>query len=316
MILSAKLFAQTDTVTGNGDPNYIPLWISTGGGGGGGGQEEDNTGTTSLLGRTNLYYTENSSGIGMLGIGTLSPWAPLHVIGEAIFGDDWERIVAGHWYNGNPNHEIGYLGFNMIQMSNATWISKGDGEYNGGAILYGTTDGNLHFSTITSTGGTQNGHTDSTVQHNVKMTITPTGRVGINTKTPGQALEVNGNFKAASIGIGTNPPDSTSAYKLYVEGGIKARSVKVTVSAFADYVFDKGYSLISIPDLETYINVNRHLPGLPSAQEVLGNEGFEIGQMQVKLLEKIEEQSLYIISLQKQIDELKSLILSGREDKR
>jgi hypothetical protein len=120
IFISQALSAQTDTVTGNGDPNYIPLWISTGGGGGGGNQEEDNTGTTSVLVRTNLYYNENSSGIGMLGIGTLSPWAPLHVIGEAIFGDDWERIVAGHWYNGNPNHEIGYLGFNMFQMANAT----------------------------------------------------------------------------------------------------------------------------------------------------------------------------------------------------
>ncbi len=63
ILIAPHVIAQTDTVTGNGDPNYIPLWISTGGGGGGGGQEEDNTGTTSVLGRTNLYYNENSSGM-------------------------------------------------------------------------------------------------------------------------------------------------------------------------------------------------------------------------------------------------------------
>lgn len=388
VLSSSGLHAQS--VTGIGDPNYIPLWLSSGGGGG---QEE---GTTSLLGRTSLYYIEGSTGIGRLGIGTTYPWAQLHVIGESIVGDDWERIVTGHWYNESPNHEIGYLGFNMFQMTNASWYSKGDGDYNGGSILFGTTHGDLHFSTIPSTGSTQSTLTESTIQSNIKLTVTPSGRIGINTKTPTQALEVchrdstgginlnqldtslkkseikfsiagigkwsmghclsasrpnsffiwnqnrqatelfiadngmtgigtewpaaklevNGNFKATAIGIGTNPPSSSSSFKLYVEGGIKAREVKVTISAFADYVFDKNYSLIGIQELEKFISAHHRLPGLPSAAEVMENDGIEVGQMQVKLLEKIEEQTLYIISLQKQIDELKSLILPVGEENR
>ncbi|MCX6278571.1 MAG: hypothetical protein NT004_10785 [Bacteroidetes bacterium] len=440
ILIAPHVIAQTDTVTGNGDPNYIPLWISTGGGGGGGGQEEDNTGTTSLLGRTNIYYLEGSTGIGRLGIGTTYPWAPLHVIGESIVGEDWERIVTGHWYNGNPNHEIGYLGFNMFQMANATWYSKGDGEYNGGALLFGTTTGNLHFSTIPSNGSTQSTFTESTIQNNIKMTVTPTGRVGINTKTPSQALEVchrdttgginlnqldtslkkseikfsiagvghwsmghylsasrpnsffiwnqnrektelfiadngmmgintewpaarldvNGDLRVESlagngqaflqadnsghvtavpvnsggiglwqttngtdiyrlngkVGIGVIPPGS-STYKLLVEGGIVARDLKVTIQTpFPDFVFSENYPLKSLRDLESFIHENRRLPEMPSAEDITREQGFEVGEMQIKLVKKIEELTLYLIDQQKQIDELKSLISSGREEKR
>jgi hypothetical protein len=174
----------------------------------------------------------------------------------------------------------------------------------------------LHFSTFASTGGTQQGYTDSTVQDNVKMTITSSGRVGIKTKTPGRDLDVNGSARVNFLGIGTNPPPDTSSYKLFVEGGIKARSVKVTTSAFADYVFEKNYQHLSIPDLETFIKENHRLPGMPAEADVVNDGGFEIGQMQVKLLEKIEEQVLYIISLQRQVNELKLLISQGREEKR
>ena len=61
-------------------------------------------------------------------------------------------------------------------------------------------------------------------------------------------------------------------------------------------------------ELEDFIKRNKHLPGIPSANEIENNDGFEVGAMQQKLLEKIEEQSLYIINLQKQIDELKKLV--------
>lgn len=78
MVTSHGLLAQT--VTGSGDPNYIPLWISTGSGGGGGGNEE--SGTTTVLDRTNMYYLG-----GNLGIGTTYPIAKLHVNGEIVAGD-------------------------------------------------------------------------------------------------------------------------------------------------------------------------------------------------------------------------------------
>jgi hypothetical protein len=109
------------------------------------------------------------------------------------------------------------------------------------------------------------------------------------------------------VGIGgVTPPDNqNSMYELYVKDGICTRDVKVTAGTFPDYVFEKDYNLPSIYDLENYININKHLPGIPSAQEIKQNEGFEVGDMQQKLTKVVEEQALYIIDLQKQLDELK-----------
>ena len=85
------------------------------------------------------------------------------------------------------------------------------------------------------------------------------------------------------------------------------RDVKVTAATvFPDYVFAKDYKLMSIYELEEYLQLNRHLPEIPSAKEIESNDGFELGDMQTKLLKKVEEQTLYIISLQKQVDELKT----------
>ncbi|MBS1759216.1 MAG: SprB repeat-containing protein [Bacteroidetes bacterium] len=116
--------------------------------------------------------------------------------------------------------------------------------------------------------------------------------------------------KYGKVGIGVTPPgNNTTPYLLYVEGGIMTRDVKVTAATvFPDYVFAKDYELMGIYELEKYIKHNNHLPDMPSAKEVESNEGFEVGNMQTKLLKKIEEQTLYIISLQKQVDELKELV--------
>ncbi len=107
------------------------------------------------------------------------------------------------------------------------------------------------------------------------------------------------------IGMSPCPSCTSGGYNLYVEGGIKAREIKVTALPFPDFVFDKKYQLHSLTELEQYISENKHLPNIPSAAEVEKNEGIEIGNMQNKLLQTIEEQTLYIIDLQKQMDELK-----------
>jgi hypothetical protein len=104
-----------------------------------------------------------------------------------------------------------------------------------------------------------------------------------------------------NIGIGTLVPGS---YKLAVEGKIAARGVKVTLqNPFPDYVFDSTYQLRPLAHLEQYINQNKHLPGIPSAKEVEKEGGVELGEMNVKLLEKIEELSLYIIEVNKKLQE-------------
>lgn len=105
------------------------------------------------------------------------------------------------------------------------------------------------------------------------------------------------------IGIGTTDPGS---YKLAVEGKIGARSIKVTsASVWADYVFAPNYNLMSLSEVESYINENSHLPNVPTAEEVEQN-GFDLEVMDAKLLEKIEELTLYIIEQDKEIEELKA----------
>ncbi|MCY7410345.1 MAG: hypothetical protein LH473_08740, partial [Chitinophagales bacterium] len=96
-----------------------------------------------------------------------------------------------------------------------------------------------------------------------------------------------------------------TGYLFAVDGNIICEELKVQLSSdWPDYVFEKDYSLHSISELKTFIEKNKHLPGIPTATEVKEN-GISAGDMQSKMMEKIEELSLYIIQLQHQIDELK-----------
>lgn len=99
-------------------------------------------------------------------------------------------------------------------------------------------------------------------------------------------------FITENVGIGTS---STGSYKLAVEGTIGARKVKVTsVSPWPDYVFSKEYSLPSIASVEKYIAEHQHLSEIPSSAEVAA-DGIDLGEMNKKLLQKIEELTLYLI---------------------
>jgi hypothetical protein len=96
--------------------------------------------------------------------------------------------------------------------------------------------------------------------------------------------------------------DINNNNNFYVDntGNLWARQVKVTALAIPDYVFSKDYSLMNIPDLENYIKANKHLPNIPSAGDCEKNGNIiDVGQMQLKLLEKVEELTLYIIELDK-----------------
>ena len=78
----------------------------------------------------------------------------------------------------------------------------------------------------------------------------------------------------------------------------------MTLTGWSDFVFDDGYQLPSLEQLERYVKENRHLPDVPTETEVKQG-GVDLGQMNALLLQKVEELTLYIIDLQKQIDELK-----------
>jgi hypothetical protein len=104
---------------------------------------------------------------------------------------------------------------------------------------------------------------------------------------------------AGNVAIGTSVQDE---YVLAANGTIRAKEIKVETN-WADFVFEDDYQLMKLSDLKQFIQENGHLPEIPTEKEVEEN-GVSLGEMNSKLLQKIEEQTLYILQLQKQLEEL------------
>jgi len=99
---------------------------------------------------------------------------------------------------------------------------------------------------------------------------------------------------------------ANTAYKVDVNGKVRANEIVVNSSG-ADFVFESGYPLRPIADLEKFVKQNRHLPEIPSAK-TMQQEGVGISDLQTRLLQKVEELTLYIIQQQKEIDELRKKV--------
>ncbi|MDN5213023.1 hypothetical protein QQ020_13230 [Fulvivirgaceae bacterium BMA12] len=102
--------------------------------------------------------------------------------------------------------------------------------------------------------------------------------------------------KNGRLGIGTTTPDA----KLAVNGRIHAKEVKVDLNGWPDFVFESSYKLMTLEDVENYLAEHKHLPEIPSEAEVMEN-GINLGDMDAKLLQKIEELTLYLIEQHKQL---------------
>lgn len=112
------------------------------------------------------------------------------------------------------------------------------------------------------------------------------------------------SFTTGKVGIGC--VNDMNDFALAVQGGIVSSKVSVIdIDSWPDFVFGNNYKLMNLYELEQYINTNQHLPDVPAAQEVSAN-GINLGEMNAILLQKVEELTLHIIELQKQIDELKA----------
>jgi len=105
-------------------------------------------------------------------------------------------------------------------------------------------------------------------------------------------------FSTGNMGIGTT---DTKGYKLAVNGKIRAQEIKVEASNWPDYVFAKDFKLPSLKETEQHIKEKGHLPDIPSAAEVEAG-GIDLGEMNAKLLKKIEELTLHLIEQQKKND--------------
>lgn len=157
------------------------------------------------------------------------------------------------------------------------------------------------------------------------------GNVGIGQATPAYKLDVAGsinassilingqpfagggsqwatvgtsiNYLAGNVGIGTSSPDA----KLAVKGTIHTNEVKVDLNGAVapDYVFEKDYTLMSLEDIKSFIDANKHLPEIPSGKEMEEN-GLQLGEMNLLLLKKVEELTLNLISINERLKQLEN----------
>jgi len=115
-------------------------------------------------------------------------------------------------------------------------------------------------------------------------------------------LHIDGELSVEkNMGIGVKNPQN----KLDVNGTIHSKEVKVDMTGWSDFVFKKEYNLPTLEDVEKHITEKGHLENIPSEEEVLKN-GINLGEMNTKLLQKIEELTLYMIEMKKENQALKS----------
>jgi len=130
-------------------------------------------------------------------------------------------------------------------------------------------------------------------------------KVSVNDAIPATALLIKAN---GNIGIGTDTPRE----KLSVNGNIRAREIKVEATNWPDYVFEEGYKVGKLEELESYIKANKHLPGMPAAKEVEAN-GIAVSEMLKMQQQKIEELTLHLIEKNKQLEQEKEKNQSQEE---
>ncbi len=111
-------------------------------------------------------------------------------------------------------------------------------------------------------------------------------------------------YSQVSIGGHMNEP---SEYLLTVNGKMRAKELRLEANEWPDYVFSNSYKIAPLYEVETYINENKHLPGVPAAS-IIEKEGLDVSDMVKIQMEKIEELTLYLIELKKENDALKSKV--------
>lgn len=272
---------------------------------------------SSKLGTTNniplRLFTNNLERVridpaGKVGIGINSPIGKLTVFNNG-------SAPAGAWISaGSPL----FVGYGENTVGNGDYIlSLASNTYNARGVFIGRrARGTLATPTVVSnndflTSILASGYDGSAFQNPATIDFfvdgTPSaGNVparisfvtGSNSGNRAERLVIKSN---GNVGIGTSNP----TYKLAVNGTIRSKEVRVE-TGWADYVFDKNYRLLPLTEVEQFIKTHNHLPGIASAKEIQ-EDGLAVGEMQTKMMEKIEELTLYIIDLQKQITQLQKL---------
>lgn len=215
---------------------------------------------------------------GHVGIGPTSATRKLHVQSsqEGIASDMSDVLIE------EEDAQLDILSSSDQAWGSAINLIEGNGSTNqdiwsiARQTTNGTGDSSLRFNY-----GTTNRHDNPT-----KFTFMSNGKLGIGTETPGNELEVNGT--------------------------VRAKEVIVEATGWPDYVFAEDYDLLNLEEVEAYIKANKHLPEIPSAEEV-EEEGQQLGEIQQLLLKKIEELTLHTINQEKVIVAQQELLTKQQE---
>lgn len=256
---------------------------------------------------------------GFVGLGTTNPTAKLHLKNPS----GWENSIKFEDNHSTAQIQVfsgsgGLMNFytsndNFVNLSikNDKSIGWNDDQAHlspdqGGSIKlnWSPTTGRVPYIDFFHNGWTDNEHFNTRIINsgNYRMDFCTYYN---NTYTEVISIQEN------RVGIGTIYPDAN--YRLSVNGKIRAKEIKVE-TGWSDFVFKPEYKLLSLNEVEAYINKNGHLPEIPSEQEVTEN-GVELGNISAKLLQKIEELTLYMIEQNKRIENLEEENNKLRNDK-
>ncbi|SFW22435.1 hypothetical protein SAMN05661012_00571 [Chitinophaga sancti] len=213
-----------------------------------------------------------------------NPAFPLNVGAKARFSN---QTHFGDWFDDTPYG----AGIQIARPAN-----QGDTRFHLSFVRAGQWVAGIGFLQSSNTFAIQNYGNNS---GSSGIFISAASNVGINNRAPTTTLDVNGSIRAETgmyIGMAALP----TGYALAVNGTIGTTKLKV-IQAWADYVFAPDYKLPSLQEVEAHIKAQHKLPDIPSEKQIAA-EGLDIGDMQKLQMQKIEELTLYIIDLKKQLD--------------
>jgi hypothetical protein len=206
--------------------------------------------------------------------------------------------------NGNYTAGSGLLNIQAFTNGGSSIDASVGGNTQGGGLFINYFCGNNTYINNGTNGGSIYMGTKVYAAQSLKIGNDGTTTNSIDPNTP---LAVYYNGTGGDAFTITNVSTNKINFKVKADGVVYSRELNVQLTAFPDYVFKKEYKLMSLAQLELYIQVNKHLPKVPTA-ETIEKEGANLGELSKLQMEKIEELTLYVIELKKEIDALKKTI--------